>query len=83
MRQKGQLGVFLKEQVGVQRMQVDQMEREMETAKKWGAMQRSANKTLKKQVSIIIISSITTRSDFTSFCRLGATSADRFISSNI
>ena len=40
------MGKFLKEQVSSQRMQVDQMERDMKTAQKWGAMHGSVNKKL-------------------------------------
>ena len=76
-RQEGQLGMLLNEQAGVQRMQVHHMEREMHTAKKRGAIHRSVNKTLKKQLSIIG-SSISARCNFPSFSRLVVTSADRF-----
>ena len=69
LRQEGQLGMLFKEQVGLQRMGIDQMQREMETAKEWGAMHRSVNHNLKKQVSISISNSA--RSLFTSSSRVG------------
>ena len=55
-RQEEQLGMLLTELDGLQRVEVDQMQR-LETAKKRGAMHRSVNNNLKKQVSISSISS--------------------------